>query len=67
MLFGGTKRIADTLSFGSLKNVVALGSHRKDPNLSSEEALDDSIKNSNQEVENEKEVAGTKEGQTKPS
>ena len=29
MLFGGTKRIADTLAFGTLKNVVALGSNRK--------------------------------------
>lgn len=29
MLFGGTKRIADTLAFGTLKNVVALGSHER--------------------------------------
>ena len=31
MLFGGTKRIADTLAFGTLKNVVALGSHERAP------------------------------------
>ena len=31
MLFGGTKRIADTLAFGTLKNVVALGSHGRTP------------------------------------
>lgn len=29
MLFGGTKRIADTLAFGTVKNVVALGSHER--------------------------------------
>ena len=42
MLFGGTRRIADTLAFGTLKNVVSLGRHERKGELekgSGEEAL----------------------------
>lgn len=54
MLFGGTDRIADTLSFGTLRNVVALGGHDKNSSLSSvdgqhnQESTTDAIKDPSQ-------------------